>query len=230
MGWRDYVSFEPSKKVVDSIVQEGRDPSVALLPPYDQRQFERALDELWQTPEGREKIIGAANSFPDKVIHISNNGPNGDSLALGDGTIAVGGRDAGFMYKNIHGDYKQVSIQHFLYHELVHLQPNQAGARGDEVDGGQVSISKEKEAIAATNIFMKKYYNEIPRVVDPHAGRYEYANLRRFDTGFKAEGYGRGKDVRYEYSMNGQDITRQTTIAPPTPSTTPVWDASLGNG
>jgi hypothetical protein len=179
-----YVSFSIPQSVQDNIKNAGRNPADFQLSGQKLEAVKQALDEISQTPEGRELLRKAAENSPTGKLEIfSNDGPTSflkRSIAIGD--------DQDFRYEGAEtGKLHVMSIQHSLVHELQHAALDHSQKRGDEDPKTNISPSKEHEAIHATNEYMRKYYGEPTRSETLDAGEFIPSTRWYINPNFKAE-------------------------------------------
>lgn len=178
--YKQYISFDVENLVHFYDNNFHRD--IEDIKPLSQelrQSVERALGEFVTTAEGLELLIEASSLSQDGLITIGFH-EDGFSFANdGGGTrhFLIGADEASEKYEASEGDY-HLSLQRVLFHELSHLTRS-------ETEG-----SREVEAavIKETNAFMKKYYNEDPRL-DHYGG--DSGGTPHWDVSpdFRAEGY-----------------------------------------
>lgn len=163
VDFRRYISLDAPDTPQESYVM----PQGSAL----RNNVTRALQEIASTPEGQALLEKAAAHSPSGKIHILHD-PDNFSFAMTNGVIAIGNQDSRFQYYSPEtGGLHDITMQHFLVHELSHFALGHAQMRGDEIEGAMgVSLSKEAEAVAATNAYMAKYYGEPPRDLDTMKG------------------------------------------------------------
>lgn len=169
MSLENLISFDPPPEM-DISRLSAEDASSVIISGQQQAEVMRALQEIYATPEGRAAIERAAGASLDGKVHIMNN-PGGITMALGRGivsnTIVFGSEDDNAKYlQPSTGQYADLTIQRILYHEFHHM------GHGHSMDNGQFNLRQESETIAATNVFMAKYYGEPHRSLDHSAARF----------------------------------------------------------
>ena len=182
-NWRDYVSFDVPQHVVDRIAPLNFSKEDVQLSPEKQALVEKVLDELSQTPEGRELIRNAAAGSPDGQLYIFDN-LDGHSAALGPksffraNAFGIGDADSGFQYMGKDGNLHDITLQRLIVHELHHFSEGQKA-------GNTIDFEKESDAIHKTNLFMQKYYGSVPRDEDSSLGRFGNPKPWDLETQFK---------------------------------------------
>lgn len=227
LGWQQYVNLDLSPLLRSTLSVAGKNADQAMITSSDRVMIEQALTEMWATDEGRQHIINAASTSPDGKITFMSNGNDNQSAALrlitGDPIIAIGQLDGQSEYIAPDGSSQRFSMQHVLFHELCHLQPDQFAHRTDE-DVSGVSLSKELEAIRVTNNYMSMYYGDPPRPEADNGTRNVGDRARNFlSPNFKPDGY----------TSTFQDAAREITERNFTKAnTSPLagWQPIRGNG
>lgn len=190
--YKNYVSFDLSPQAKAA----GEDIAKVGLKSGDRQKMEQALREIGSTPEGQALLKQAASYSPNGKIHITSN--PGSFTAAYPGELLLGTRDANARYHSPEtGKLHNLSMQHVLVHELQHM------ALGQKADG--MSLSKEADAINATNIYMKKYYNEPYRNPDSRTGSATGGTPGwDIDRNFRRNGYDRRSEVQADNAQVAQ--------------------------
>lgn len=162
MSVRDKVSFEVPDQIED-LVSDKDLLERAVIDPIEKKRILQALEELYQTPEGRALIDSAAEHSSTGKIHILN-GIGGNTMAVGQGDfprmILLGDDDKARYFSPETGMFHDLSYQRLFYHEFYHI------AREHKSVTGIVNLTLEEETVRATNKFMSKYYSEPARDPD----------------------------------------------------------------
>lgn len=126
----------------------------------DAEAIRKSLDEMAQTPEGRETIEKAAANVRTatglseaKVRFMPID--SGSTVSYHNGIIEVSPDDSICRYKGKDGQFHDLSMQQMVFHEMTHIAHP------------RILSEAEPPTIEATNAYMKKYYGEPER--DPEA-------------------------------------------------------------
>jgi hypothetical protein len=199
--WENYVEFQYTPDVGYYSKAEGEaDPELVQRNAELKQKVEQTLNELSQTPEGRELLKEAAKNSPDgkvKIVLIDYHPDNMGPQIRGtypNSVLLYSGEHKG-RYLDVHGQYQDAYIQRGLTHELFHLSLKH-GEKAEAAGSLWLSEDLEQEAVRKTNQIMNKYYNETDRGSYYEKDKNGTKNLD-VNPNFNPDGYAPERPQRY---------------------------------